>query len=242
MTSPSTLRDRGGVAYLHPVPSSDEFDLIADLRKELEELSATNREILQELRSDGDVQIADRATELTPRADRSHLPPPVSEEAWVERQREYEALLDEKSEVIRSLHLQIQRLQGGESPGEQPEVDVYDAALERQRAELAQRRRQLEEDEEALTRQIRDMELALARDRAEIARQRSELQRMQADFQRELDTASRDPQLRDRLSSLQRRNHEVGKRPATEPPAPQQPSQSQVPSQSRSSIFRRIFG
>src|SRR5438132_12314970 len=33
------------------------------------------------------------------------------EAAWAERQREYEALLEEKSEVIRELHLKVQELQ-----------------------------------------------------------------------------------------------------------------------------------
>ena len=37
--------------------------------------------------------------------------PESSEETWAERQKEYEALLEEKSEVIRSLHMKIQELQ-----------------------------------------------------------------------------------------------------------------------------------
>ena len=55
-----------------------------------------------------------------------------------------------------------------------------------------------------------NLEMALAKDRAELARQRTELQRQQADFAREIETASRDPQLHERLASLHRRQQDNG--------------------------------
>ena len=63
----------GSVLSSSVLSSSDEFDLFADLRKELEELSAANREILDELRSDPNVNLdgpraeaPDRAGEIDP--------------------------------------------------------------------------------------------------------------------------------------------------------------------------------
>src|SRR5207245_671573 len=51
---------------------------------------------------------------------------------------------------------------------------------------LERERRQLAEDEEALMRQMRDMEMAMSRERAELARQRNELQRLNEEIRHEL--------------------------------------------------------
>src|SRR5207244_8585138 len=84
--------------------------------------------------------------------------------------KEYENLLDEKSEVIRELHQRIQELQdrpAGETPREEELLALSE--------ELDCERRQLKDDEEALMKQMRDMEVQMSRERAEFARQRNEL-------------------------------------------------------------------
>jgi chromosome segregation ATPase len=167
------------------------------------------------------------------------LAPRESEEGWTERQREYEALLEEKSEVIRTLHLKIQELQElQESARRAPDEPLPpEEVLYQLKKELDEQRRQLQEDEESVMAQMRQMELSLSRDRAELARQRQEVQRIQADLNRELEQASRDPELRERLNSL-RRPHEPAKRePAVNGPA----EPARVAKQS-SGIFKRLFG
>ena len=95
-----------------------------------------------------------------------------AEQSWVEQQKEYESLLEEKSEVIRSLH---QRLKGLEDqaqvpppPGEEELIALSDE-LERERCKLQQERRdleeesrQLKEDEETLMKQMREMEVSMS--------------------------------------------------------------------------------
>src|SRR5262249_41229375 len=89
------------------------------------------------------------------------------EEAWNERQREYDSLLDEKSDVIRELHRKLQEIQAGPerpsgvAPREEELLALHD--------ELERERRQLKDDEEALMAQMRDMELTMSRERAELA-------------------------------------------------------------------------
>jgi hypothetical protein len=179
---------------------------------------------------------------------------PENEQDWVERQSEYEALLEEKSEVIRNLHQKIQELReagvsapngstcgGAADPGTAQEL----VAMKR---ELEEARAQLEEDEQALEQQMRQMEMAMSRERAELARQRSELTRLHNDLRHEMEQAARDAALKERLQPLQRRQQEVTTRrapsiveinlPAPEPPKPPAPS----PKRPASGIFRRIFG
>jgi chromosome segregation ATPase len=133
----------------------------------------------------------------------------AGDEAWEERQAEYERLIEEKSETIRTLHMQIQELkENGPAShhGVRNEANPQELAeIERVKEELEEQRRQIEEDEKTLFEQAKQMELAMAKDRAELARQRTELQRLHADLNREIEMASRDPLLRERLMNLQRR-------------------------------------
>jgi hypothetical protein len=156
------------------------------------------------------------------------------ERAWGKRQCEYEELLEEKSEVIRDLHLKIQDLPQSESA---PTSAPDQAVLVKLQRELEERRLQLEQDEEALMVQMREMEMAMSRDRAELARQRTELQRFQADLNRELEMATRDGGLRDRLQALQRRHQDP--HPTSSDPSPQQ---TPSPKKSNSGLLRRLFG
>ena len=261
----STLREPrigAGENLPNPTPpSDDQLDLLADFRTELQQISATQRALIDELRSDGvinlDVEeelgrLRQENSDLRNRLgqlERKARSGPPTEDAWAERQTEYEKLLDEKSEVIRTLHLQVQELRASVPSGAAAE-EVRDAAVELQRQEVAEQRRQLHEDEANMMEQMRGMELALAKDRAELARQRTELQRQQADFAREVEMASRDPQLRERLATLQRRqlDNTVRKpingaavQPPPAPVAPPKPSPVASAKQS-SGLIRRLFG
>jgi DNA repair exonuclease SbcCD ATPase subunit len=119
-----------------------------------------------------------------------------------ELQEEFEQVLNEKTETIRALHMQNQELQEALRGG--PDAPSPEQLAARQ-AGLEQLQLRLRQDEESLKLQAREMEMAMAKERADLARQRSEIQRLQADVQREVELASRDPGLRDRLANLQRR-------------------------------------
>jgi hypothetical protein len=116
--------------------------------------------------------------------------------------------------------------------------------------ELERERRQLQEDEESLMKQMREMELQMSCERAELARQRNELQRLHTDIRHELDLAARDGTLRERLAPLQRRAQDAmnrrGAAPAAEAPAKsgseRAPAPRPVPSRGSSGILRRLFG
>jgi DNA repair exonuclease SbcCD ATPase subunit len=180
-------------------------------------------------------------------------PQPAGGENWEERQREYESLLDEKSEVIRDLHLKIKELQvqnqevKNHHSGSAPREEELLALSE----ELERERQQLKEDEEALMKQMRDMEVQMSRERAEFARQRSELQRLQGEIRHELELAARDAALRDRLAPLQRRHQDLTNRrgaapqtsapPASHAPAVPQPPPAAEQPRKDSGLFRRIF-
>jgi DNA repair exonuclease SbcCD ATPase subunit len=179
-----------------------------------------------------------------------------AEERLNQRQGDYEALLEEKSEVIRALHQKITDVRENVSlsgrplsaTAKQPDAaEVVDI-----KRELEEQRRQMVEDEEAMMSQLRQMEMALARDRAELARQRSELQRLHDELKHEMEAAARDGGLRERLSGLQRRNAAVTPAPrssisqGTPPPATLPKAAPPPPENANgaksSGIFRRLFG
>jgi hypothetical protein len=141
-------------------------------------------------------------------------------QATADRQKEYESLLEEKSELIRSLHLKIQELQdqkpvAPQTPKEE-ELLALSEELERERCQLQQECKQLEEernqfmeDEESMTKQMRDMEVQMARERADFSRQRSELNRVYEEIRREMDNIERNGLLNQRLSQLRQRFQDV---------------------------------
>jgi len=226
----------------------DELDRLADeslkVRAELEEqLDATaatpGAEELQRLREEN-ARLAGRLADLERIAETMHK----EQAAWEGRQREYEGLLDEKSEVIRDLHRRLHE-QPERSSANVPREDELIALSE----ELERERRQLKDDEEALMEQMRQMEVQMSRERAELARQRNELQRLQNDVRHELELAARDATLRDRLAPLQRRQQEMMNRTggprAPESSAPTGAAHQHQPPQSArkdSGLFRRLFG
>jgi hypothetical protein len=150
----------------------------------------------------------------------------AAQSTYAEQQKQ-EALLEEKSEEIRELHLQLLESPvtgAAREPGSGPREDELLALSQ----ELEHERRQLRSDEEALTDQMREMEVQMSRERAELARQRHELQRLHSEVVHEVDRASRNSGLRERLQPLQRRHQEILHRegvhlpreaPAAAPPA-----------------------
>jgi hypothetical protein len=176
-----------------------------------------------------------------------------ADDGWAERQREYENLLEEKSEVIRTLHQKVQELQeAGDAPAPSSSGGAEAHDLKELRQQVAEERQQLQADEEAMMKQMQQMELAMSRERADLARQRAELQRLHADLNHELEQAARDPGLRERLLSLQRRQQEMASRRAAaaqpQPAAPEKPAQTPPESapaaaqQKSNGFLRRLFG
>jgi chromosome segregation ATPase len=182
-------------------------------------------------------------------------------EAFAEREREYEAMLDEKTEIIRQVHAKMHELEKEleakknivPTPDREELLALSDE-LERERCQLEQERRQhesdanqLREDEESMMRQMREMELQMAKERAELARQRNELQRLHSEIRHELELAQRDAAVNERLKLLQRRHKEVEEGTAGGPPggpktAGPKPPPTKKESGSGMSIMKRLFG
>lgn len=214
--------------------SEPELSLDVDsLREELERLSAANQELLKEYGSQPEIHLPSvhddevsilrqenarlrrRTEELESQLAQlaqQRRQPLDADDAWEERQREYEMLLDEKSQAIRNLHLQLQEVQQAES------IDPNE--LHRMKEQLEADRLRLQEDEQSLMEQARNLEMSMARDRADLARQRCELQRLQQEWAREVELAMRDDGLRERLAHMQRRHDSVAVRPGTTPSIP----------------------
>jgi hypothetical protein len=196
----------------------------------------------------------------------------AKDSSWEDREREYEALLEEKSEKIRELFSKNQELEkqvtsgGGsakegdaaparEGPADNEELLALSDELERERCQIEQERRtidedrrQLREDEESMMRQMREMELQMAKERAELARQRNELQRLHGEIRHELELAQRDAAVNERLKLLQRRHREVSGEPADDPAPNKKSSQGagkgDAPKKESGSgsIMKRFFG
>lgn len=188
-----------------------------------------------------------------------------TDQMWSEQQKEFEMLLEEKSEVIRALHLELQgmreQMSGQEdgmprnraaNKGNSAHVQSELLAL---KAELEEQRIQLEADEQAVMEQMRQMELSMSKERVELARQRSELQRLHQDLQHEIEQSQKDGGLRERLMAMQqRRPQELVPTPAQNPQKPParralptqaaltEPDAEGKPSRPSSGFIRRLFG
>ncbi|MCS6977628.1 MAG: hypothetical protein NZM31_11565 [Gemmatales bacterium] len=125
------------------------------------------------------------------------------------READYERLLEEKTDLIRQLHQELQeagrrRPEGSTIPNEEELIALHQ--------ELEREREQLKQDEEALMAQVREMEIQMSRERADLARQKNELMRLQNELKHQLELASRDAQLRERLGPLFRLQEELQRR------------------------------
>jgi chromosome segregation ATPase len=172
---------------------------------------------------------------------------------------EYETLLEEKSEMIRTLHHELQQAkavlaQEKQAPeaskpvarpaGPTPREEELLALSE----ELERERRQLQEDEQTLMDQMRQMEMSMARERAEMARQRNDLQRIQNEIMHEIERAERNGALVDRIKDLKDKLQDAtnrrGAAPATAPSsaaAPKTPAPPTTPSR-KEGLLGRWFG
>jgi type I site-specific restriction endonuclease len=235
------------------------------IKDELRRLSVANQELLESF-SGRDAAAAKGANRATPTENVDRLTRENAElkrrivdlegalanqtpESWTEQQRNFEELLDEKSEIIRTLNHKIQALTESGSLGAN---DYEQEKLQALAADLQARDEQLRADEEAMQMQVREMEMRMSRERAELARQKSQIDRLHSDLERELEVASRDPNLRDRLRSLQR-SGDGRPRPSTQPSLEPAAPSSETAALSASSlgasslgesrgVLRRLFG
>ncbi len=175
-----------------------------------------------------------------------------------DRTKEYEALLEEKTEIIRQLHEQVQELQAAaadlQAPsaarptnaGPAPREDDLLALSE----ELERERRQLKEDEESLMQQMRDMEVSMARERAEMARQRNDMQRLQSEIRHELERLERSGALQTRIDGLKSKLQDASSRRGSAPgvplsqaaPAAGPAAGPAPPPGKKEGLFGRLFG
>src|SRR5215469_2727038 len=178
----------------------------ADEGHELELLRAENHSLLQ-LRHELEQALEGAAEQ--------------ADKAMGERAREYEALLEEKSETIRQLHQQLQEAQAAPAPPPRREGPVpREEELLALSEELERERRQLQEDEQALMEQMRQMEVGMARERAELARQRNDLQRLRAEIAHELERLERSGALQSKMEALKGKLQDVSTRRGAAPSSP----------------------
>jgi chromosome segregation ATPase len=149
-----------------------------------------------------------------------------TQEGAGERIREFEALVEQKSETIRQLHQHITELESalGEAEVQATEAADRPGAGQQRTAngpvpreeellalseQLEHERRQLQEDEQTLMDQMREMEVGMARERAELARQRNDLQRLQAEVRHELERLERNGALQSKIDNLKSKLQDV---------------------------------
>jgi chromosome segregation ATPase len=177
--------------------------------------------------------------------------------------KEYEALLEEKTEVIRGLHEQIQELETALAANEQARVAAAAQPQHRHNQgpapreeellalseELERERRQLQEDEQSVMDQMRQMEVSMAKERAEMARQRSELLRLQSEIHHELERLERNGALQSKMEGLKNRLADVSARRGSAPAAqgtpaasPSTSGQAPAPPPRKDGLMSRWFG
>jgi hypothetical protein len=187
--------------------------------------------------------------------------------AVTEKQKEFDALLEEKTEIIRALHQKLQESpsrasssSGGQNEEEllalSEELDRERCQLQQEHRQLEDERKQLQEDEELMTKQMREMEVQMARERADFARQRSELTRIYEEIRREMENIERNGLLNQRLGQLRQRLHESsagvsapsrsGSNPVFPAARPERPAVAQpvdpASTKRRDGLIGRFFG
>ena len=170
-----------------------------------------------------------------------------------ERVAEYEALLDEKTDIIRQQAEQLQQLQAQieekgsarpANPGPAPREDDLLALSE----ELERERRQLQEDEQSVMHQMREMEVSMAKERAEMARQRNDMQRLQSEIRHELERLERNGALESKIEGLKNKlTDATTRRGSAHSSAPTQPTQpiaapTPPPQAKKEGLLGRLFG
>jgi chromosome segregation ATPase len=196
-------------------------DLMASLRK----AQQTGGRAAQ-LRSENEALRASIA-ELRQRLENPGAP---SQGSWEDREREFETILEEKSEEIRLLYMQIQELERKSDDQEEPaargasrgndeelnalaeELAQDKGRLDEEREQLRTEREQVRADEEDLERRMQEMELQTAKSRADLVRQRNELQRLYNEVRAELEQAKQQGgAVSDRVRNLERETQELSR-------------------------------
>lgn len=161
-----------------------------------------------------------------------------SEQDYGNRLKEYEGLLDEKNELIRTMHLKVQDFEQNMRPPtpKEEELLAMSEELERERCQIQQERRKLEEDmrqlkedEQVMTEEMRKMEIQMAKERAELARQRSDVTRINEEIKHELERIERDRGLSDRLVQLRQRHMDAVKGKSMGSTGPVLPARGEKP-------------
>lgn len=142
--------------------------------------------------------------------------------AWEEKEREFETILEEKSEEIRLLYMRIQEIeqQRNEPPPERAprpgssddeelnslaeELAQEQTKVEDERQAIQTERQQLRQDEEELESRMQEMELQTAKSRADLVKQRNELQRLYNEVRQEIEQARQNGVITDRVQNLER--------------------------------------
>jgi len=180
--------------------------------------------------------------------------------------REYESLVEEKTETIRNLHQQLQDTQATLQDVEAQASQALQAAppprpvgpIPREEEllalseELERERRQLQEDEQTLMEQMREMEVGMAKERAEMARQRNDLQRLQGEIRHELERLEKSGAMQSKIDGLKNKLQDATtRRGAAHGANAPQPSQSvshtpaaeaPAPAPQRGTFMGRLFG
>jgi hypothetical protein len=150
--------------------------------------------------------------------------------SFEDRESQYEAMLEDKSEEIRGLYIKIKELEElaaevrgpgqGRPGGGNSDEDAMREELENERMQVEEERqrveeevRQLREDEDDLMRRMREMELQMAKGRADLTRQHNELHQMHNEIRRELENAQQAGTFNERVRSLQQQHQEVANAP-----------------------------
>ena len=179
--------------------------------------------------------------------------------AYEERLREYEQIVEEKTEVIRLLHLQLEEARSAlDEQANQPANRKGPAPCEDDllslSEELERERRQIQEDEATLMEQMRQMEMSMARERAEMARQRNDLQRLFGEIRHELERLERNGALQSKMEDLKAKLQDVSTRRGAAPVMASKPQSSAAlpavgnqapapqPARNGSGLIGRLFG
>jgi chromosome segregation ATPase len=184
--------------------------------------------------------------------------------------REFESMLEEKTETIRNLHQQLQETQAALAEVEANASQAIESVQAPQRPagpvpreeellalseELERERRQLQEDEQTLMEQMREMEVGMAKERAEMARQRNDLQRLQGEIRHELERLEKSGAMQSKIDGLKNKLQDATTRRGAAHGAVVHPSAQQVnqaPAQAaeaaqqapakKDSLMGRLFG
>jgi len=203
----------------------DQKNLLASLRKAQKEGADRGSSKAAQLRAENE-KLRAAVAELQKRLEDATAP---QQGSWEDREREFESTLEEKSEEIRLLYMQIQELERKNEEEEAPpvrsagrgtdeevnalaeELAADQARLEEEREAVRVEREQIRADEEDLERRMQEMELQTAKSRADLVRQRNELQRVYNEVRAELEQAKQGGAMSDRVRLLERETQELSR-------------------------------